>query len=407
MQSILIVDDMESIHEMLDTVVQPAGYTTIYAKDGDEAISIYKEKCPDLVLTDVKMEPLDGLELMRRLKEIDPNAFVIVMTAHADVENAMASMKLGAFDYLTKPFKLDQLMAAINRADERIKAMISSEGHDSNFALLGDSDASLKLKQAVGRIAESNSPALIKGPKGTQKNLVASAIHAAGAGESENEAPLESIDCAEFSSQELVDRLIGADKCGGGLVEKAAGGTMLVENIDQLPIELQPDLGHAIRKAKGETRFLLTTAADLDGAVANGEFDESLFYRISTQTIDCPSLERRLEDIPLFAKSVLQGIGKDSVTISYDAQRLLQNYGWPGNFSEFRQVIENAAADCSDDTIEGSDLPDCIRETNEWSSLADYLEASSREYKTRILNACQGDPEKAAKILGCEPSEVS
>ena len=141
MQSILIVDDMESIHEMLDTVVQPAGYTTIYAKDGDEAISIYKEKCPNLVLTDLKMEPMDGLELMRRLKEIDSNVFVIVMTGHANVENAMASMKLGAFGYLTKPFKLDQLMAAINRADERIGAMIASEGHDSNFALLGSKGA--------------------------------------------------------------------------------------------------------------------------------------------------------------------------------------------------------------------------------------------------------------------------
>jgi two-component system response regulator HydG len=408
MQSILIIDDMESIYEMLDTVVQPAGYTTIYAKDGYEAVSTYKEKCPDLVLTDLKMEPMGGLELMKRLKEIDPNALVIVMTAHADVENAMASMKLGAFDYLTKPFKIDQLMAAIKRADERISALIASEDNDSNFALLGDSDASQKLKQSVSRIAESKSPALIKGAKGTQKDLVASAIHAASVTKEENEKrPFESIDCAEHSTDELIDRLIGSDKCGGGLMEKAAGGTILVENVDRLPIELQPDLSNALRKVKGEARFLFTTTTDLDGAVASGGFDESLFYRISTQTIDCPSLERRLEDIPLFAKSILQGTGKESVKISDDALRLLQNYGWPGNFAEFRQVIENAAADCSDDTIEVSDLPDCIRETNQWSSLADYLETASREYKTRILNACQGDPEKAAKILGCQSSEVS
>lgn len=408
MQSILIVDDMESIHEMLDTIVQPAGYTTIYAKDGDEAISIYKEKCPDLVLTDLKMEPMGGLELLRRLKEIDPNIFVIVMTGHADVENAMASMKLGAFDYLTKPFKLDQLLAAINRADERIDAMIASEGHDSNFALLGDSDASQKLKQSVSRTAESNSPALIKGPKGTQKELVASAIHGASSNEEENdERPFESIDCGEVSPDELVEQLIGPNKCGGRLVEKVAGGTLLIENIDRLPIELQPDLGNAIRKAKGEARFLFTTAADLDAAAADGTFDESLFYRISTHSIDCPGLDKRLEDIPLFAKSVLQGLGKESVQISDDTQRLLQGYDWPGNFAEFRQVIENAATDCSDDTIEAPDLPDCIRETKQWSSLADYLEAASREYKARILNACQGDSKKAAKILGCESSEVS
>ena len=404
MHSILIVDDVEAIHEMLDTVVQPAGYTTIYAKDGEDAISIYKEKCPDLVLTDLKMEPMGGLELASCLKKIDPNAIVIVMTGYANVENAMASMKLGAFDYLTKPFKLDQLMAAINRADERIKALINSESHNSNFALLGDSEASQKLKQSVNRIAKSSSPALIKGPKGTQKDLVACAIHAANADEEEtNERPIESIDCEAHSTEELVSSLIGSDKCGGSLVAKAAGGTILVENIDHLPIQLQPDLGNAIRKAKGKTRFLFTTAVDLDGIVASGKFDESLFYRISTQTVECPSLEERLEDIPLFAKSVLRGIGKDSVVISADAKRILQNYGWPGNFYEFRHVVENAATDCSGNTIEESDLPDCIRETKQWSTLATFLEAAGREYKTRILNACQGDPEKAAKILGCEP----
>ncbi|MEC7906016.1 MAG: response regulator [Verrucomicrobiota bacterium] len=408
MQSILIVDDMEFIHEMLDTVVQPAEYTTIYAKDGDEAISIYKEKCPDLVLTDLKMEPMDGLELMRRLKEIDPKIFVIIKTGHADVDNAMASMKLGAFDYLTKPFKLDQLMAAINRADERIDAMIVGEGHDSNFALLGDSDASQKLKQSVSRTDESNYPALIKGPKGTQMELVASAIHGASSDEEENdEQPFESIDCEEVSPDELVEQLIGPNKCSGRLVEKVAGGTMLIEYIDRLPVELQPDLGNAIRKAKGEARFLFTTAADLDAAAADGTYDESLFYRISTQSIDCPGLDKRLEDIPLFAKSELQGLGKKSVQINDDAQRLLQGYDWPGNFAEFRQMIENAVTDCSDDTIEVPDLPDCIRETKQWSSLAGYLEAASREYTARILNACQGDSKKAAKILGCESSEVS
>ncbi|HCR29115.1 MAG TPA: hypothetical protein DIV79_03765 [Opitutae bacterium] len=256
-------------------------------------------------------------------------------------------------------------------------------------------------------MAESNSPVLIKGPKGTQKELVASAIHGASVGEDENERPFESIDCANSASDEIVDRLIGSDKCGGGLVKDAARGTVLVENVDQLPIELQPDLGSPMRKAKDEARFLFTTAADLDGAVADESFDESLFYRISTQSIDCPSLEKRLEDIPLFAKSVLQGLGKESVQISEAARRLLQSYGWPGNFTEFRQVIENAAADCSDDTIEEADLPDCIRETNQWSSLADHLEAASREYKARILNACQGDSKKAAKILDCKPSELS
>ena len=407
MQSILIVDDMESIHEMLDTVVQPAGHTTIYAQDGEQAISLYKEKCPDLVLTDLKMEPMDGLELIQRLREIDPNAIVIVMTGFADTENAIASLKLGAFDYLTKPFKLDQLMSAINRADKQREVMIAGDSHRSNFALIGDSVASRNLREAVNRVSESKSPALIKGPKGTEKNLVASAIHASGHNIEENEKPFESIDCAEHSHEELSSYLIGPDGCGGEFVANAAGGTLLLENIDHLPFELQSELNSVVRNGKGETRFLFTTTANLDDAVAEGVFDESLFYRISTHCVDCPALEKRLEDIPLFAKSVLQGLGEDSLQISQDAQRLLQNYMWPGNFSEFRQVIENATADSSNDTIDASNLPDCIRETNQWRSLADYLEAASKEYKARILSACQGDHEKAASILGCDPSEVS
>jgi len=132
-------------------VIQPIGYSTVYARTGEEAISIFKEKCPEIVLTDLKMPNMDGLELMSRIKEIDSNAVVIMMSGHADIDNALASLKLGAFDYLTKPFKVDQLMTALNRASELVKVNVASEEHDSSIALLGDSAAAQKLKERVSQ----------------------------------------------------------------------------------------------------------------------------------------------------------------------------------------------------------------------------------------------------------------
>ncbi len=397
---------MESIHEMLDTVVQPLGYTTIYASNGEDAISLFKEQCPDIVLTDLRMSPMDGLELMKRLKEIDPNAIVIMMSGHADIENALASLKLGAFDYLTKPFKVDQLMAAIERAKEVIRESIESEAHDSNLALLGDAAATQTLKQAVARAANSPSPALIKGATGIQKSLIASAIHNTLDTE-ENERPFVTFDCDAESEDAFSKQIMGPDNAGGETIQKAEGGTLFIANIDTLPQALQPSFGELVRDAKSKVKLIFSTREDLETRVSDGTFDDSLFYRVSSQTIEAPSLKNRLEDVPLFAKSVLQSLNREDVSLSDSARSLLQSYEWPGNFVEFKEVIDEASSNCSNQTISEDDLPERIRDVSSWTSLAEHLEKASEEYKARVLNACQGDAKKAAEILGCEEETLA
>lgn len=405
MQSILIVDDMESIHEMLDTVIQPIGYSTLYASNGEDAISIFKEKCPEIVLTDLKMPQIDGLELMSRIKAIDPNAVVIMMSGHADVENALACLKLGAFDYLTKPFKVDQLMAALNRASKIIKDNIESEEHDSTIALLGESAAAQKLKQSVTQIAASTSPVLIKGPKGLQKPLLAAAIHNVQF-EEEPTAPFIVFDGSENSDSVAAKEILGTDSSGGTSIEKAKGGSLLIANVHKLDRESQVAVGTLIQDKGSEVRFLFSTSEDIESQVARGNFDDSLFYRISSQTVDVPSLNERSEDIALLANSILQGLGKGSISLNDQARSLLQGYQWPGNFVELKEVIEEAANQCKDDTINSDDLPDRIRDTENWLKLADYVEQASEEYKKRILRACSGNAEKASSVLGCDISDL-
>lgn len=404
MHSILIVDDMESIHEMLDTVIQPIGYSTLYASNGQDAITLFKEKCPEIVLTDLRMPEMDGLELMARIKEIDSSAVVIMMSGHADVDNALASLKLGAFDYLTKPFKVDQLMAAIERASKLIEESIQSEERGSTIALLGDSAPAQELKQKVAQSASSSSPVLIKGPAGIQKALIAMAIH--NAVNEESDAPFLSFDCAENSESDFAESIVGEDSKSGSLVEQAKKGSLLLSNIDRLSKDSQITVGTLIREQGSDVRFFFSTSEDIEGLVAKGEFDDSLFYRISSQSVNVLGLSERSEDIPLIANSILQGLGDEPVSLSDPARSLLQAYSWPGNLVELKEVMEGAATHCKDATIQAEDLPDRIRENKNWPSLSEFIEQASTEYKHRILRACFGDAEKASSILGCDLSEI-
>jgi len=395
---------MESIHEMLDTVIQPIGYSTLYASNGQDAITLFKEKCPEIVLTDLRMPEMDGLELMARIKEIDSSAVVIMMSGHADVDNALASLKLGAFDYLTKPFKVDQLMAAIERASKLIEERIQSEERGSTIALLGDSAPAQKLKQKIAQSASSSSPVLIKGPAGTQKDLIALAIH--NAQFEESDALFLSFDAAEQSESDFAERVVGDEGKSGSLVEQANGGSLLLANVDSLSKESQVAVGELVREQGSAVRFYFSTSEDIEGLVAKGEFDDSLFYRISSQSVDVPGLNERSEDIPLIANSILQGLGDEPVSLSDPARTLLQGYSWPGNLVELREVMEGAATHCKDATIQVEDIPDRIRESESWPNLSDFIEQASNDYKRRILRVCFGDAEKASGILGCDLSEI-
>lgn len=404
MQSILIVDDIKSIHEMLDTIVQPLGYSTHYASNGNDALKAYQETRPHIVLADIKMAPMDGLELTKKIKEIDPEAIVIMMSGNASMENALIALKIGAFDYLTKPFKVDQLMSAISRATERLKTRQSQQGKIAD-ALIGNSQAVQALKQAINRVANSTAPALLLGETGTQKSLVASHIHQSQANP-ESDSPFLSFDCKANETNVIREQLIGENMGGGPLLEASEGGTLFLGNIDALPLELQNEANNIIRDVKMQTRFIFSTSKNLEQLVESNEFNDSLYYRISSLAVQVPSLKERPEDIPSIANSILKALDMEAIEINEQARALLQSYRWPGNFEELQEAIEHAAAQCSDNTIRVDDLPARISDITGWTKLADYLEEATLDYKRRVLQACHGNSEQAADILGCEASQL-
>ena len=391
---------MESIHEMLDTFVQPLGYATRYASNGNDAIKAYQEERPDIVLTDIKMSPMDGLEFAKKLKEIDPEVIIIMMSGYASMNNALTSLKMGAFDYLTKPFKIDQLMAAISRASKLIQSKQSDQGDGSSNFLVGNSAAAKSLKEAIEHVSKSSSPVLLQGEKNTQKSLVAAKIGQNQAREDSN-APFVAFDCKENDANSIREKLLG-----GTLIKEAEGGSLLIENIENLPKEFQSEVAGTIQANKTQTRFIFSTSENLERLVEKDAFDDSLYYRISSHSIDVPSLKERSKDIPLIAKSILRNLGKDEIQIDDQAKSLLQSYRWPGNFKELQEAIEHAAANCSDGTIQAESLPERIRDLSEWSKLTDYIEEATLEYKRRVLQACHGDLELAAEVLGCEQEQL-
>lgn len=407
MQSILIVDDLESIHEMLDSVIQPIGYHTAFATDGQAALEKLRRDRHDIVLTDINMKPMDGLDLLAQIKEIDPKAIVIMMSGYANVENATRSLKLGAFDYLTKPFKVDQLMAAIKRASAERKRRLedsASDGTDLASILAGDSAAVRKLRDNIARHAKTNTPLLLVGDSGTQKSSIANIIHQ----KSENaNGAFVSLDAKALDRDAFESSLFDSE---GGRSEKvagASGGTLLIANVDQVDRDLQPSLGNLIRDLKSETRVICTSSRDLERLVETGEFEDALFFRIANGMIEVPNLNDRAEDIPSIAVAYFSKKGFSNLGIGDRASALMQAYRWPGNYKELKEVLETLAANAEGDAIHHDMLPERMRDVSSWPTLDEYLEQQRQRYRAQVLNACQGDVAKAAEILGCEPADLA
>ncbi len=412
MNSILIVDDLESIHEMLDAVVQPIGLSTAFAKDGQNALELFKEKRFPLVLTDINMSPMDGMELLKELKAIDPNVLVIMMSGYANTDNAMQSLRLGAFDYITKPFKVDQLMSAINRAQEVFKTRAKDgdvNDGDPSLNFIGDSPSIQKLRKSVEKLSSTTNTVLIEGEIGTQKSLVASLLRKAEENEEDSaeERPFIALSCKKLSEEELKDSLVGPEQKGGSLFQEARGGILFIRDIEFLAADIQNELGTIISELKDEVRVVCSTCQNLEAMTDKGEFDESLYFRISSSPLKVPSLRERADDIPIIARAILNSLEMEEFEISDRAKALLAAYQWPGNYTELKQSIEEAAAQCENQTIRAKDLPEKIHDMTSWPSLTDYVEGKSREYMTRVLQACKGDSSKAAEILQCEEGELA
>jgi two-component system, NtrC family, response regulator HydG len=418
MPSILIVDDLVSIHEMLEAVIQPTGYKTAFATDGEKGLARYKAEKYDLVLADIDMKPMDGITLLKQLKLYDPAAVIIIMTAYASTESAIQALKFGAFDYLQKPFKVDELMQALRRGMEFKNTIAEREASgastpaakagDFESRLVGSSQKVKRLISQLKKLAAAHTPILISGELGSGHEIAAELLHSAGTSAG---SPLVRIDCRLSSMESLRAGLLGQNGSGGTWVQQAKGGTLFLLHLQSLVKEAQAELVSVLRNNAHNFRLVCATEEDLEKLSEEGHFNEELFYRVAALPVQLPALRERLEDLPLLLKDVAAKTSNPQfdvrqVEFTDDALSTLRAYRWPGNLAEFTQMISQVVTTTETRVITSSQLPLRVHELKDWPSLADYLAGQEKQYIARVLHACQGDKTRAATTLDVPVSRL-
>ena len=417
MPSVLIVDDLLSIHEMLDAVIQPAGFSTSFATDGEKALVRYKAEKPDLVLADIDMKPMDGLTLLKQLKLIDPSAVVIIMTAYASTENAIQALKFGSFDYLQKPFRVDELISTLKRgaeykqfSSERASAppFIVSKSADLESRLIGSSAKFKKLIQQLKKLSAVKTPVLLQGETGTGKTTVAEVLHSIGAA---SESSFVRIDCSLSSEENFRDGLLGQGGAGGTWVKQAKGGTLFLDHLQCLPLPIQKELVSVLRATAQGFRLICTTSEDLEKLTDEGVFHDELFYRVASLPVVLPPLRERVDDIPAlvkhFASKATNPLFDTSLLdVTDDALDVLKTYDWPCNLTELHQVVTKIASTAETRVVTSQELPMRLKEVKKWPSMADYLTGQQKQYVEMVVRACDGDKAKASKVLGIDLAKI-
>jgi DNA-binding NtrC family response regulator len=381
---ILIVDDEPDMLENCSRILSRHGYACATAGDARTALAILEREHPDLLLTDFKMPEMDGLELLRRAHELDPTLPVIMFTAFATIESAVAAIKQGAFDYLPKDFSVEQLRLAVERGLRHRGLQVENRNLRQQLrevlgleTIVGRSPAMAGVFELVKKAARAEANILVLGESGTGKELIARAIHANSPRASQ---PFVPVDCASLPEQLLESELFGHEKgaftgavrAKAGLVETAHRGTLFLDEIAELPVPLQVKLLRALQERQirrvGSTslvdvdvRVVSATNRDLQDAIARGQFREELYYRINVIAIRLPPLRERAGDVRLLAHTFLKRFGQGRLTgLDEAAAEALERYGWPGNVRELQNVIERACALTDGSRITVKDLPDHV-----------------------------------------------
>lgn len=430
---ILIVEDEKSMREVLEILLEGENYLVTPASDGLEGISYIDKDIFDLVITDVKMPRIDGLELLRKTKEISPDTLVIMITAFGTTESAIEAMKLGAYDYINKPFKIDEIRLIVKKAIEkkRLREEISllREKVKTSYALeniIGKSPKMQELFTVISRIAQSNSNVLITGESGSGKELVATALHNLSHRREKN---FVTINCAAFPEGLLESELFGHMKGSftgaiynkQGLFEMADGGSVLLDEIGEMPVNLQSKLlrvieGGTFRRVGGtndikvDVRVISATNKDIKEEIASGRFREDLYYRLNVVPIIIPPLRERKEDIPLLIDHFLRKTSSNPKRVTPEAMRLLLDYLWKGNVRELENVVERIGLFVDREEITPADLPSEITGypgdikyiselTEEGVNIDKIIEDVEKKYLLQALKIAGGIKTEAARLL--------
>ncbi|HVJ18867.1 MAG TPA: sigma-54 dependent transcriptional regulator [Polyangiaceae bacterium] len=392
MRRVLVVDDEENLRLVLRTLLKRHGYEVETASSGEEALGLVDAFGPDVILTDVRMPKMGGLDLLGTLKAKGNEATVIVMSAYGNTDMAIEAMKAGAYDYVQKPFKPDEVVLTLRKAEEREslrrenRALRDEIRKENKFEdILAKSQKMTEIFRTISKIADYKTTVLVTGESGVGKELIARAIHRRS---SRRGGPFVAVNCGAIPENLLESELFGHKKGAftdaihdrRGLFEEATTGSLFLDEIGELPLGLQVKLLRVLEDEKirrlGETRdvqvdvrIITATHRDLMAETKAGRFREDLFYRLNVLPIHCPPLRDRREDVPLlidhFVARNNARLGTSIRGLDTEARRLLYEYSWPGNVRELENTIERAMVLCEGDVIIPTDLPERIREARD------------------------------------------
>jgi two-component system, NtrC family, response regulator AtoC len=385
-KQVLIVDDEANLRKILAAQLSRDGYDVLTAEDGAEGLALLRENHIDLVITDLKMPKVDGMQLLKQALAEEPDLPIIMITAHGTVDTAVEALKSGAFDYLTKPFDKDEVRQIVAKA-LRTRQLASQEATTSvpgaaRFGIIGASTGLADLYAVLERVADTPTTVLITGESGTGKELVARALHDHS---SRHDKPFIKVNCAAIPKELIESELFGYERGAftgavsskPGRFELANGGTLFLDEIGEIPVEMQVKLLRALQESEFErvggiktirvdVRLVAATNRDLKKLIAQGTFRDDLFYRLNVVPIRLPALRERASDIPLLVEHFLtkfnERLKKNVIGAEPEALVALGRYDWPGNIRELENVVERAVLFCDGQRLREQDLPDELRE---------------------------------------------
>ena len=434
MAKLVIIDDEASILELMTKLCKAAGHQVTGCTTGIDGIAAIRANQPDLVIVDLRIGDVNGLDLVSMCRDQFPKTAVIMVTGHGSVETAVEAMRLGAFDYLTKPFDLGDLIKTVNQALLRngmqpgssdlpsIPASNSLRSVSSS-KLIGHSEAIQRIFDIVRRVANNDSPVMLEGEFGVGKHMVARALHEASR---RSKASFKELQCAAMPEDALDTELFGPNS----IFQRVAGGTVHLAEVNQLPARIQAQFNSFLDEAQArkgwsnsssaaDFRLVVSSTASLEDSVKAGTFREDLYYKLSVVPLKIPPLRERREDIKPLVDHILKDLAERTDSqpkiIDSNAIEFLEKYNWPGNVSELRNAIERASAFAENDRVRPADLPakvtqqlevptpsmsDGITKLPIGSKLDDFIKGQERIFIQETLKYNNGSREKTASMLG-------